>query len=114
MYPKGPHKLGTPGWEDVHAELLAAAKEFPFGKKIGRAAFSGNCGQTPNKARPRLKMAAKAHPELMFVNDVNRGCGPIARGEAVYTQRENQSQEERHYILSVRTNRRRGGSIYPA
>eukprot|EP00959_Pyramimonas_sp_CCMP1952_P321296 6723492-Pyramimonas_sp.AAC.1 len=30
------------------------------------------------------------------------------------TQRENQSQEGRQYIPSVRTNRRRGGSISPA
>eukprot|EP00976_Prorocentrum_cordatum_P090813 1188264-Prorocentrum_minimum.AAC.1 len=39
---------------------------------------------------------------------------PIAGGEAVYTQRENQTQEGRQYIPSVRTNRKRGGSIYPA
>eukprot|EP00959_Pyramimonas_sp_CCMP1952_P281028 5874369-Pyramimonas_sp.AAC.4 len=37
---------------------------------------------------------------------------PIAGGEAVYTQHENQSQEGRQYLPSVRTNLRRGGSIY--
>eukprot|EP00959_Pyramimonas_sp_CCMP1952_P077123 1611991-Pyramimonas_sp.AAC.2 len=39
---------------------------------------------------------------------------PIAGGEAVYTNRsENQSQEGRRYIpIAVRTDRRRGGSIY--
>eukprot|EP00976_Prorocentrum_cordatum_P004056 79643-Prorocentrum_minimum.AAC.1 len=35
--------------------------------------------------------------------------GLIAGGEAVFTQRENQSHEGRRYIPSVRTNRRRGG-----
>eukprot|EP00959_Pyramimonas_sp_CCMP1952_P349055 7313516-Pyramimonas_sp.AAC.2 len=37
---------------------------------------------------------------------------PIARGVAVYTPRENQSQEGWQYVLRVRTNRKRGGSIY--
>eukprot|EP00959_Pyramimonas_sp_CCMP1952_P253991 5306085-Pyramimonas_sp.AAC.1 len=39
---------------------------------------------------------------------------PIAGGETVYTQHKNQSQEGRQYIPSMRTNRRRGDSIYPA
>eukprot|EP00976_Prorocentrum_cordatum_P072043 1180561-Prorocentrum_minimum.AAC.1 len=42
---------------------------------------------------------------------VGTASEPIAGGEAVYTQRESQSQEGRQYIPSVRTNRRRGGSI---
>eukprot|EP00976_Prorocentrum_cordatum_P115995 1196097-Prorocentrum_minimum.AAC.4 len=33
---------------------------------------------------------------------------------AVYTRRKNQSQEGRRYIPGVKTNRRRGGGIYPA
>eukprot|EP00959_Pyramimonas_sp_CCMP1952_P100842 2109523-Pyramimonas_sp.AAC.1 len=42
------------------------------------------------------------------------GGEPIARREAVFTPRENQSQDGRQCILRVRTNRKRGGSIYSA
>eukprot|EP00959_Pyramimonas_sp_CCMP1952_P287982 6022227-Pyramimonas_sp.AAC.3 len=38
-----------------------------------------------------------------------QASGAIAGGEAVYTQRVNQSQKGRRYIPSVRTNHRRGG-----
>eukprot|EP00976_Prorocentrum_cordatum_P113449 1195701-Prorocentrum_minimum.AAC.1 len=63
------------------------------------------CSPKPTAAMPAVHSADDTAPSHLE---------PIARGEAVYTPRENQSQEGRQYILRVRTNCKRGGSIYSA
>eukprot|EP00959_Pyramimonas_sp_CCMP1952_P122737 2565555-Pyramimonas_sp.AAC.1 len=68
----------------------------------------------------KRNLATATRPEHLRTNR-RRGGGiyptrePIAGGEAVYTQRKNQSQEGRRCIRpSARTNRRREDGIYPA
>jgi hypothetical protein len=73
MYPRRGDKMGTPQWGKTHADVLQKGEQIPFQERIGRAVFSGNCGQTERKHRPRLKKLAEEHPDLMFVSDVNKG-----------------------------------------
>jgi len=81
MYPSHGQKMGTPGWRQIHSQILEAGRATPFAQRIPRAVFSGNCGQTKTNARPRLKALAEQFPELLFVSDVNKG--DMIRGGSV-------------------------------